>query len=121
MVPGGPDPGDLGSANASVETVLRTGGLRLDFDRRRQQPSPKRVPLERLRKVFALYRERYFYLNVLHFHQKLCAEHGITHSYTWVKPALQTAELTSKYTQLSLSPGVDGSRLYPLKTLKIIP
>jgi transposase len=66
------------------------------FDRRRQQPSPKRVPLERVRQVLTLYRERYFDLNVLHFHEKLRAEHGIMLSYTWVKAALQTAGLIAK-------------------------
>jgi len=35
--------------------------------------------------VFALYREKYFDLNVQHFHEKLQAEHGIELSYTWVK------------------------------------
>jgi transposase len=66
------------------------------FDRRRQQPSPKRVPLERVRQVLSLYRERYFDLNVLHFHEKLVAEHRIMLSYTWVKTALQTAGLVAK-------------------------
>jgi hypothetical protein len=40
-------------------------------------------------KVFALYREKYFDLNVQHFHEKLGADHGIELSYTWVKQALQ--------------------------------
>ena len=66
------------------------------FDRRRQQPSPKRVPLEKVRQVLSLYRERYFDLNVLHYHQMLGVEHGITLSYTWVKTALQTAGLVAK-------------------------
>src|SRR5665213_375183 len=47
------------------------------FDRRRQSPSPKRVPLAEVERVLGLYRERYFDLNVLHFHEKLGAEHGI--------------------------------------------
>jgi len=66
------------------------------LDRRRQQPSPKRVPLEVVRQVLTWYRERYFELNVLHFHEKLRAEHGITLSYTWVKNALQKAGLVAK-------------------------
>jgi len=65
------------------------------FDRRRQQPSPKRVPLEVVRQVLTLYRERYFDCNVLHFHEKLQGEHGIGLSYTWVKTALQTAGLVA--------------------------
>src|ERR1700720_2812989 len=40
------------------------------FDRRRGKPSPKRVPLATVEKVFALYRETYFDLNVQHFHEK---------------------------------------------------
>ena len=66
------------------------------FDRRRQRPSPKRVPLAVVRQVLTLYRERYFDLNVLHFHEKLQTEHGIPLSYTWVKTALQTAGLVAK-------------------------
>ena len=66
------------------------------FDRRRQQPSPKRVPLEVVREVLTLYRERYFDCNVLHFHEKLQTVHGMGLSYTWVKIALQTAGLVAK-------------------------
>ena len=66
------------------------------FDRRRRQPSPKRVPVEVVRQVLTLYRERYFDCNVLHFHEKLQAAHGIGLSYTWVKTALQTAGLVAK-------------------------
>jgi hypothetical protein len=43
--------------------------------------------------VFTLYREKYFDLNVRHFHEKLQQEHGIRLSYTWVKQALQGAGL----------------------------
>ena len=72
------------------------GGYDGLFDRRRQRPSPKRVPLEVVRQVLTLYRERYFDCNVLHFHEKLQAVHGIGLSYTWVKTALQTAGLVAK-------------------------
>jgi len=65
------------------------------FDRRRQQPSPKRVPLAVVQQVLTLYRERYFDCTVLHFHEKLQAVHGIGLSYTWVKTALQTAGLVA--------------------------
>jgi len=43
-----------------------------------------------------LYREKYFDLNVQHFHEKLQAEHGIELSYTWVKQALQGAGLVTR-------------------------
>ena len=66
------------------------------FDRRRGKPSRRRVPLATVEKVFALYREKYFDLNVQHFHEKLGAEHGIELSYTWVKQALQGAGLVAR-------------------------
>ena len=59
------------------------------YDRRKGKPSPRRVPLEVAEQVLRLYREKYFDLNVRHFHEKLQGEHGIELSYTWVKQALQ--------------------------------
>src|SRR5213082_2082291 len=46
--------------------------------------------------VLQFYREKYFDLNVLHFHQKLVEEHGIRLSYTWVKLALPGAGLVAR-------------------------
>src|SRR5712672_3405028 len=66
------------------------------LDRRRGKPSRRRVPLAKVERVFALYREKYFDLNVQHFHEKLQAEHGIELSYTWVKQALQGAGLVAR-------------------------
>ena len=66
------------------------------FDRRRGQPSPKRVPLATVEQVLGLYRERYFDLNVQHFHEKLRQEHHIGLSYSWVKRALQGAGLVKR-------------------------
>jgi transposase len=66
------------------------------FDRRRGKPSPRRVPVETVEKVLGLYGEKYFDLNVQHFHEKLGAEHGIELSYTWVKQALQGAGLVGR-------------------------
>ena len=66
------------------------------FDRRCGKPSSRRVPVATVEKVFALYREQYFDLNVRHFHEKLEAEHGIELSYTWVKLALQGAGLVAR-------------------------
>src|SRR5271168_257705 len=66
------------------------------LDRRRGKPSRRWVPLATVEKVFALYREKYFDLNVQHFHEKLQAEHGIELSYTWVKQALQGAGLVAR-------------------------
>src|ERR1700739_2819152 len=66
------------------------------IDRRRGKPSSKRVPLAQVEQVLGLYREKYFDLNVRHFHEKLSEEHGIGLSYTWVKLALQGAGLVAK-------------------------
>src|SRR6476469_1869755 len=66
------------------------------LDRRRGKPSGRRVAVVTVEKVFALYREKYFDLNVQHFHEKLQAEHGIELSYTWVKQALQGAGLVAR-------------------------
>jgi hypothetical protein len=54
------------------------------------------VPLAVVEKVLGLYREKYFDMNVQHFHEKLGAEHGIELSYTWVKQALQGAGLVAR-------------------------
>ena len=62
------------------------------FDRRRGKPSSKRVALKTVEEVLGLYTEKYFDLNVLHFHEKLREKHGIELSYTWVKTALQGHE-----------------------------
>ena len=49
----------------------------------------RRMPKEQAEEVLSLYRDKYFDLNVRHFHEKLCEEHQIGLSYTWVKQALQ--------------------------------
>src|SRR6202049_1983869 len=64
--------------------------------RRRGKPSRRRVAVATVEKVFALYREKYFDLNVQHFHEKLQAEHGMELRYTWVKQALQGAGLVAR-------------------------
>ena len=66
------------------------------LDRRRGRPSSRRVPLATVETVLALYRERYFDLNVAHFHEKLLAQHHIDLSYSWVKQALQGAGLVAR-------------------------
>lgn len=66
------------------------------FDHRLGRPSPKRVPVATVETVLRLYQERYFDLNVRHFHEKLREEHDIQLSYTWVKKALQGAGLVRK-------------------------
>jgi transposase len=66
------------------------------WDYRKRSPSPKRVPVADLAEVLRLFREKYFDLNVQHFHEKLRGEHGLKYSYTWVKTALQEAGLIER-------------------------
>ena len=66
------------------------------LDRRRGQPSPKRIAVPVLQEVLRLYREQYFDFNVRHFHEKLVEQHNIRLSYTWVKTALQMAGLVKR-------------------------
>src|SRR5882757_3050169 len=66
------------------------------FDRRQGKPSPKRVPVAQVEQVLGLYRDRYFDLNVRHFHEKVQRDHEIELSYTWVKLALQGAGLVAR-------------------------
>ena len=56
----------------------------------------KRVALAEVEKVLHLYGEKYFDLNVRHFHEKLVAEHQVQLSYSWVKGLLQGAGLVAK-------------------------
>jgi transposase len=65
-------------------------------DRRKGVVSPKRVALDVCEQVLGLYRERYYDLNIRHFHEKLQEEHGIELSYTWVQKALQGAGLVAR-------------------------
>jgi hypothetical protein len=66
-VAGGRDPGDLRSQYAALEETPRGVWLH----RRREKPSPKRVPLEQAEEVLQLHEEKYFDPNVRHFHEKL--------------------------------------------------
>ena len=66
------------------------------LDRRVGQPSPRRVPLAVVEQVLGLYQQKYFDLNVRHFHEKLQSQHQIRLSYTWVKKALQGAGLVRR-------------------------
>src|ERR1039458_1846629 len=66
------------------------------LDRRRGTPSRRRVPKAKAEEVLSLYRDKYFDLNVRHFHEKLVEDHQIGLSYTWVRQALQTAGLVKR-------------------------
>ena len=54
------------------------------------------MPKTKAEEVLSLYRDKYFDLNVRHFHEKLREEHQIGLSYTWVKQALQEAGLVKR-------------------------
>lgn len=66
------------------------------FDHRHQRPSPRCVPLAEVQRVLRLYAQRYAGFNVRHFHQIVRREHGVTVSYSFVKKALQAAQLVGK-------------------------
>src|SRR5512135_1913092 len=72
---------------------LERSGYDAFIDRRRQHPSPRRVPVAVVQEVARLYQEKYSDLHVKHFHEKLVELHGIDQSYTWVKTVLQNAGL----------------------------
>ncbi len=65
-------------------------------DRRKGKVSFRRVPLKTVEEVLGLFQERYYDLNVRHFHEKLREEHSIELSYTWVYQALVGAGLVQK-------------------------
>jgi transposase len=69
------------------------GGL---VDRRKGKPSSHRVAVKTVEEVLRLYREKYYDLNMRHFHEKLSQEHQIHLSYTWVQQALQGAGLVTR-------------------------
>lgn len=66
------------------------------LDRRKGKPSSHRVAVKTVEEVLRLYREKYFDLNMRHFHEKLSQEHQIQLSYTWVQQALQGAGLVAR-------------------------
>jgi transposase len=75
---------------------LETGGYSGLVDRRKAQPSDKRVPVAKVEEVLRLYREEYFDLNMRHFHEKLKEKHAIELSDTFVQKALQGAGLVAR-------------------------
>lgn len=98
LVGGGGDHRGDGSDDAALAQAggeRRYSGL---ANRRKGKASPKRVPLATVEQVLRLYQEQYADFNIRHFHEKLCEEHGIGMSYTWVQQALalQGAGLVAK-------------------------
>src|SRR5262245_40228010 len=50
-------------------------GFRGIRDQRKGKPSWRKVPMEEVNRVLALYREQYYDLNVRHFHEKVRENH----------------------------------------------
>src|SRR5215831_14167939 len=96
LVAGSGDTGHQRPAYAAVAGGLRGRGVQRVIGPATGKPSRRRVPVATVEKVFGLYREKYFDLNVQHFHEKLQTEHGIELSYSWVKQALQGAGLVAR-------------------------
>jgi transposase len=66
------------------------------LDRRLGQASARKVPIDQVDAVLALYRERYPGFTAKHFHDKLRQHHGFALGYTWTKLRLQDAGLVVK-------------------------
>jgi transposase len=66
------------------------------YDRRLGTASARRVPVDEVERVLALYRERYRGFTVKHFHEKLVSHHDFRWGYTWTKNTLQAAALVKK-------------------------
>lgn len=66
------------------------------LDRRKNTPSPRRIPFQTAQKVLMLYRTEYRGYNVKHFHEEITAEHDLDVSYSWTKKLLQESGLVEK-------------------------
>ena len=59
------------------------------YDRRLGKLSGRRVPVDTVMQVLELFDTRYWDFTAKHFWEKLKSEHGLTHSYNWVRLTLQ--------------------------------
>jgi len=66
------------------------------LDKRLNQASHRRAPLDEVLSVCELYKERYSDFNVKHFYKWYIRHHGGQRSYTWVKNTLQSKGLVRK-------------------------
>ena len=69
------------------------------IDKRIEQVSHRRAPVDEVMQLVALYRTQYAGWNVKHFHSWYRGEHQGSRSYTWVKNGLQAAGVVAKVTQ----------------------
>jgi|SRR5215467_3757532 len=73
------------------------------FDHRWGRPSPKRVPMATVEKVLGLYREKYFDLNVRHFHEKLVAALAATRNLRLSRDTENTGSTQSSMNDFNLT------------------
>jgi len=66
------------------------------IDKRIEQVSHRRAPVDEVMQVVGLYSSQYEGWNVKHFHSWYRREHQGARSYTWVKNTLQTAAVVAK-------------------------
>ena len=66
------------------------------LDRRLNEPSHRRAPVDEVIALQELYASRYRDWNVRHFHRWYQREHEGSRSYSWVKSSLQNAGLVRK-------------------------
>ena len=66
------------------------------LDKRLDQVSHLRAPVDEVMRLEALYKETYDSWNIKHFHERYRSHHRGERSYTWVKKTLQTRGVTSK-------------------------
>ena len=59
------------------------------YDRRLGKVSARRVPVDTVMEVLALFDTRYFDFTAKHFFDKLVSEHGFERSYNWLRLTLQ--------------------------------
>ena len=71
-------------------------GMQGLLDRRLNEPSHRRAPVDEVIQLQELYAERYRDWNVRHFHRWYQREHKGSRSYSWVKKNLQDAGLVRK-------------------------
>jgi hypothetical protein len=69
------------------------------IDKRIEQVSQRRAPVDEVMKLVALYSTQYEGWNVRHFHSWYRREHQGSRSYTWVKNGLQAAGVVAKVPQ----------------------
>ena len=68
------------------------------LDKRLEQVSHRRAPVDEVIKVESLYRDRYLGWNVKHFYSFYRRRHAGIRSYSWVKNTLQGAGLVTRAT-----------------------